>query len=257
MVHGSNGIARQEGSSSLPGALREDEVARNETKVREHAPGPFRFLKAAALTEATTLKAASLGQLLTGVTLAEESCILYHLHRHFFLAPEVLPEYPNHFAYWVSEELGNGVMAERLANLNLFRAANLAEVRREISMLLARYLASRGDDRYVAPGREFIFCQQRLIVMSCHVEIAAPEEFLEAIRHVEIYSVGYHLFHSRAMPAGGNDFTRWFESWGYLDLARQIDSFDPYLNSLEDNRTYLVEMVDAWLRRTEKGTLDA
>jgi hypothetical protein len=217
-------------------------------------PGPFEFRKAAPLIEATTLKAASLAQLLTGVTLAEDSAILYHLHRHFFVAPEVLPEYPNDFAYWVSVELGNGVMAERLANLNLFRADNLAEVRQEISALLARYLTSTGDERRVAPGREFIFCQQRLIVMPCHVEAATPQEFPAALRTVEIYSVGYHLFQSRAMPSGGNDFSRWFANWGYGDLAHQIDSFDPYLNSLEDNRTYLVEMVEAWQHREQGGS---
>ncbi len=232
-------------------------MERNREKGREHAPGPFKFRKAASLIEATSLKAASLGQLLTGVTLADDLAILYHLHRHFFVAPEILPEYPNDFADWVSRELGNDIMAERLANLNLFRAANLAEVRREISILLAQYLASSEDGRCVAPGREFIFCQQRLIVMPCHVEAATPEEFLAVVRTVEIHSVGYHLFQSRAMPSGGNDFTRWFEGWGYTDLARQIDSFDPYLNSLEDNRTYLVEMVEAWLRRREKGGLDA
>lgn len=220
---------------------------------RNRAPAPFRFLKAAALIEATALKAASLDQLLTGVTLAGDLAILYHLHRHFFFEPEILPEYPNDFAYWVGEELGNGIMAERLANLNLFRAANLAEVRREISILLAQYLATGGDERHAVARREFIFCQQRLIVMPCHAEAATPEEFLAALRAVDIHSVGYHLFQSRAMPSDGNDFSRWFEGWGYADLARQIDSFDPYLNSLEDNRTYLVEMVEAWLRRGEKG----
>jgi Family of unknown function (DUF5752) len=232
-------------------------MEKDKAKGRKHAPGPFKFCKAAMLIEATTLKAASLGQLLTGVTLAEDSAILYHLHRHFFVAPEVLPEYPNDFAYWVGEDLGNGVMAERLANLNLFRAATLAEVRREISILLAQYLASGGDGQCVAPAREFIFCQQRLIVMPCHAEAATPKEFLAALRTVDIHSVGYHLFQSRAMPSGGNDFTRWFEGWGYTDLARQIDRFDPYLNSLEDNRTYLVEIVEAWLGRREKGVSNA
>jgi hypothetical protein len=232
-------------------------MEKGKVKRRMHTPGPFRFRKAASLIEATTLKAASLDQLLTGVTLADDAAILYHLHRHFFVAPEILPEYPNDFAYWVGEELGNGVMAERLANLNLFRAANLAEVRREISVLLAQYLSSDGDGRRVVPGREFIFCQRRLIVMPCHTEAATPKEFLAALRTVEIRSVGYHLFQSRAMPSGRNDFTVWFESWGHSDLAHQIDSFDPYLNSLEDNRTYLVEMVEAWLRRRGEEVSDA
>ena len=233
-------------------------MEKDKAKGRRPVPGPFKFCKAAALIEATTLKASSLAELLNGVTLAQDAALLYHLHRHFFVAPEVLPEYPNDFAYWAGDELGNSVMAERLANLNLFRAANLAEVRREISILLAQYLTGGGDGLHVAAGREFIFCQQRLVVMPCHVEAATAQEFLAALRKVEIRSVGYHLFQSRAMPYGGNDFTRWFEGWGYTDLARQIDSFDPYLNSLEDNRRYVIELVEAWLRaKGQKGASHA
>jgi DNA-binding transcriptional ArsR family regulator len=152
---------------------------------------------------------------------------------------------------------GHGQQATRLANLNLFRAATLAEVRREISILLAEHLRSGGDRQRVTAGREFVFCQQRLVIMPCHAEASNAEEFLAALRKVEIQSVGYHLFQSRAMPSGGNDFTRWFNGWGHTDLARQIDSFDSYLNSLEDNRTYLAEMVERWLRRREKGVGNA
>ncbi|HEV8712506.1 MAG TPA: DUF5752 family protein [Candidatus Binatia bacterium] len=75
-------------------------------------PPPFAFYKAAYLLDATTLKALSLSQLSTGVTLAEEMSIFYHLHCRFFANPEILLEYPNDFAYWVGEDLGNWVVAE-------------------------------------------------------------------------------------------------------------------------------------------------
>ena len=87
---------------------------------------PFQFWKAVYLLETTALKAASLPELLTGVTLAPTLSIFYHLHHHYFSHPELLPEYPNEFAQWVATELGNSVVAECLANLNLFRATNLA-----------------------------------------------------------------------------------------------------------------------------------
>jgi hypothetical protein len=211
-------------------------------------PASFEFHKAIYLVEATCLKATSLSQLLTGVTLAEELSIFFHLHRHFFVEPETLPEYPNDFASWVSKELGNGIMAERLANLNLFRAATLREVRREISVILADYLAREGDGRQSLPDHAFIFCLPRLVILSCGCRATTPQQFLALLRTVEGESIAYHLFEPKAMPEGGrNDFAEWLEAWGYTTLAKQLDFFDPYLNSLEDNRQYLVELVEAGL----------
>lgn len=211
---------------------------------------PFEFRKAVALVEATTLRATSISQLLTGVTLASELSIFYHLHKHFLVDPGILPEYPNDFARWVAQYLNNGMVAERLANLNLFRAANLSEVRHEITVILAEYLAQTPDHREVQPAQPFIFCQPRLTVLPCSRKAATPEEFLELIRSIDIQSIAYHLFESKVVPTGArNDFTRWFEALGYSRLARQLDTFDPYLNSLEDNRNYLVKLIADGLRR--------
>ena len=212
--------------------------------------GPFEFRKALVLVEATTIRAASISQLLTGVTLASELSIFYHLHRHFLVDPNILPEYPNDFARWVAQHLNNGVVAERLANLNLFRAANLAEVRREITLILAEYLAHTEDRRQAPRSQAFIFCQPRLTVLPCRQKAATPEEFLEMLRAIDIQSIAYHLFESKVVPTGArNDFTRWFEALGYSSLADRLDTFDPYLNSLEDNRNYLVKLIADGLRR--------
>lgn len=216
------------------------------------AADPFEFRKAVVLVEATTMRAASISQLLTGVTLASELSIFHHLHQHFLVDPNILPEYPNDFARWVAQHLNNGVVAERLANLNLFRAANLQEVRHEITVILAQYLAQTSDRRQVQPAQVFIFCQPRLIVLPCRQKASTPEEFLEALRSIDIQSVAYHLFESKVVPTGArNDFTRWFEALGYSDLADRLDTFDPYLNSLEDNRNYLVKLIADGLRRRE------
>ncbi|MBI3245152.1 MAG: hypothetical protein HYZ50_01450 [Deltaproteobacteria bacterium] len=215
---------------------------------------PFVFHKSVYLVEATTLRAASLGQLLMCVTLVEELSIFYHLHRRFFLDPEISSEYPNDFAQWVGSVLGNGVVAERLANLNLFRAATLQEVRREISVTLADYLSQRGEGGVAPPGLEFIFCQPRLVILSCGLQATTPQEFLSVFTTVESASIAYHLFEPKATPQGGrNDFAEWFDLWGFSELARRLDSFDPYLRSLEDNRSYLAEMIADELQGTRDG----
>ncbi len=207
--------------------------------------GPFTFRKMALLVEATKIRASSLAELLTGVTLADDLSIVNHLHRHFFVAPDTLPEYPNDFASWVGDELGNAIVAERLANLNLFRATSVSALRREIAVILAEFLAQDGDSvgSSARGRREFIFCKPRPVVLPCRTVAATPEAFPEAIRAVEIQSVGYHVFLSSLTGIARNDFAIWFDTWGEVDLALELDTFDPYLNCLEDTRKYLIELT--------------
>jgi hypothetical protein len=218
----------------------------------------FEFYKAAYLIEATALRATSLSQLLTGVTLADVLSVFHHLHRRFFVHPELLFEYPNDFAQWVGAELGNWVMAEQLANVNLFRAATLHDVRREITIIVANHLAHNGDGRQTSADRAFVFCLPRLVVLSCGCQAATPRAFLSILRTVEHASIAYHLFTPKIMSEDKrNNFAAWFAIWGYDALAQQLDSFDPYLNDLEESRGYLIQLIAAGVGEHDKGGSDA
>ena len=72
---------------------------------------------------------------------------------------------------------------------------------------------------------------------------ATPEAFPDAIRAVEIQSVGYHVFLSSLTGIARNDFATWFDAWGEVALARELETVDPYLNCLEDTRKYLIELT--------------
>lgn len=219
---------------------------------------PFVFWKAAFLVEVTPFRALSLGQLLTGVTLAPELSIFYHLHRRFFHHPHQLPEYPNDFADWADTVMGNIVIAERLANLNLLRSVDLSVVRRELSVILAEHLQYRGDGRSVPNESAFIFCQPRLVVFRSGKQAQTPAELVDVLREVDSDAIGYHLFAPKVTPGPvANDFAVWFRQWGYESLAAQLDVFDPYLNSLEDNRTYLIELIEMGLHQPHSEAADA
>jgi hypothetical protein len=217
----------------------------SEPNIPESVP-PFEFRRVALLVEVTPCRAASLTQLLTGVTLAPESSIFYHLHQRFFRDTDQLPEYPNDFASWADNMLGDAVLAERLANLNLVRARDLGVVRREISVLLAERLQQTGDTKSARSGSEFIFCQPVMVEFASGRLAYTPEDFVASLRELPSDSIGYHLF----APFTGSDapaFAHWFRRRGHERLARQLETFDPYLNCLEDNRRYLVELIEAAL----------
>lgn len=207
---------------------------------------PFEFKKAASLVEVTDYRATTLGQLLTGVTLVSQGSIFFHLHQRLFREPQVLAPYPNDFAIWADGPLGDGVVAERLANVNLFRSPSLEHVRREISMILAEHLQRHNDSRSVVSEQAFIFCQTRFVVLPAGTPVSTPQQFVDVLRRVESDAIGFHLFLAKVLRSTSeNDFAQWFRILGYDALATQLDAFDPYLNSLEDNRAYLIELVTA------------
>lgn len=214
----------------------------------------FDFRKALTVVEATRLRASSPAQLLTGVTLAPEQSLYHHLHRQYLIDPDILPEYPNDFARWVADELGLGPLVERLANLNLFRAESLASVRQELAVILAEHLSREDSTAAVSAARPFIFCLPRLVILPCGREAATPEAFVDVLRTIDGDSIAYHLFAPKARRAGGRtDFAVWFQSLGYRELAHQLDAFDPYLNSLEDTRAFLIETIVSGLRAGRSG----
>ncbi len=204
--------------------------------------------------EVTPLRATCLSQLLTGVTLASEWSLFFHLHQRFFQNPARLPDYPNDFAAWTNDILGEYTVAERLANLNLIRSIDLGAVRREISVILAERLMKDGTERHTPPEYGFVFCQPRLAAFASGRLAHTPREFVEMLSGIDSDSIGYHLFFAPRVTTGPviNDFSIWFRQWGYESLARQLDAFDPYLNSLEDTRACLVEFIRKAIRE-EKG----
>jgi Family of unknown function (DUF5752) len=207
---------------------------------------PFEFRRVAVLVEVTSGRAASVSQLLTGVTLAPDASIFYHLHRPFFQDFDQLAEYPNDFAGWAATNLGDAVLAERLANLNLVRTPDLATVRREISVILAERLQQAGDTKTVGLGLEFIFCEPLMVEFGTGRVAHSAEEFVGCLRELPTDTIGYHLF-APFMAADAPGFAQWFRHRGHEQLAQQLEMFDPYLNCLEDNRRYLIQLIEEGL----------
>jgi hypothetical protein len=217
-----------------------------EAEPKDQEPSSFEFWRTAYLVQALDFRARSLSQLLSCVTLVPLRSIFFHLHQRFFREPERPPAYPNDFAEWAEAMVGNPVVAERLANVNLFRSEDLDEVRREISVILAEHLEESGEVRTVVPEKAFIFCMQRMALFATGRSAKNPNELLVHLREVEIDSIAFHLFVPKMMRRGAeNDFAMQLKRWGYSSLGEQLKSFDPYLNSLEDNRQYLIELIQA------------
>jgi hypothetical protein len=218
---------------------------------------PFIFRKVIYLVEATGRRAATLDELLRGVNTVDVSSINYHMHREFLAHRFFHPEYPNDFAHWVGRLIGDEMLAERLANLNVFRFRSLEGLRLELARMIADHLNEVPESAAErAPrGREFYFQSARSVVMECRQVATDLDGFIAALAAVPASSIYFHMFETRF---GGherpNDFAEWLgRSLGLAELANHVAHVDPYMFSLEEARRKLLQIVHAGVPRAAES----
>jgi len=206
----------------------------------------FHFKKTAFLVEVSGQKARNLTEFMRAISIVNRASIYYHLHQPMLVSPEAQLEYPNDFAYWMAKEVGDNVLAEKFANLEVFQVQDLEAIRREIVTHVSQRLVNHPDIKNVTEGREFVFCQARSVVLDCKQRATNLGEFTDVLKKVEANSIYYHLVESKLrLGREANDFAVWLQAIGEGDLAHQASTLDPYLTTLEGNRNSLLKLIDA------------
>ncbi len=94
------------------------------------AKEPFYFNTQTHMAELTGLKARNLQELVDVLKKVPDSVIYYHTHHFLEEHQYLIPELSNDFSRWVRDALDNDVLAEKLANLNIFEYKNLETFQR-------------------------------------------------------------------------------------------------------------------------------
>ena len=208
---------------------------------------PFVFRKVLYLVEATDKRAHTLDELLRGVTLVDPISISYHMHHEYLAVRFMEPEWPNDFAIWAADVLGDRILAEKLSALRVFNYRTLESLQLDLGRMLAHHLEEfpPAAAQQSPPGREFIFCVARAVVCDCNRQARTLQDFAQVLGEVESSSIYFHLFETRF--AGGdraNDFSLWArESLRMPRLAERFEAFDPYMFSLEGARKALLRII--------------
>jgi hypothetical protein len=101
----------------------------------------------------------------------------------------------------------------------------------------------------------FFFMRSQIVVFDTHLRVDTPEALTELIPELSLGSLFYHFIDSRRRtPTGGDDFSQWLNSWGdrYRDLVDEIQTIDPYFNSLIELREDLAAIFASHLTSEEK-----
>jgi hypothetical protein len=203
---------------------------------------PFIFMTSVEAIQLTGRKAASLLELYLGLKEAEGACLYHHTHR-FYRAHSFLGLLDrSDFADWISQNLKEDVVAERMATLDLRDYQTMEELRPVLLAALETLMEDKHRwTRRVPPGLEFHFCKAVSLVFPTGHQARNLEEFIYALERVDISCIYYHLIEAPLHLHGltreyANDFSQWLGGLGFTAQARALAEIDPYQDSLESVR---------------------
>jgi small-conductance mechanosensitive channel len=214
------------------------------------AKNPFHFYTNLRLRELTGLKASNLTQLLTILKEVPDSVVYYHVHHfleeHLYLTPEPT----NDFAIWVNNTLGNDLLGERLASIDIFAFPSIGVVKQRLIEVIEDYLRNSPDNRQAPEEEEFNFIRSVSFILPTPYATHDLGEFVEALKLVTSDSIYFHIYEARLrLQRGTNDFSIWIsDSVGEKELADKIGSIDPYIYTLENLRRRIIEEVENYIR---------
>lgn len=212
------------------------------------AQEPFVFSSRLHQRELTGISARTFEELLHHLKIVDGSSIYHHTHHFLEQHQYTAPLYPNDFAYWAAEIMGESRLGERLSSVRTTETPDIHKLREQLVAILEAELRERPSlkSKEAEQGQEFHFIKSLSFIFKTPLMATDLKTFAECLRRVTITSIYFHFFESRlSLEQMGNDFSRWLsEQLGEKKLAGDIARLDPFVRSLEGLRTKLVELVE-------------
>ncbi len=212
-------------------------------KKRVQGLAPFTFVGCVELQEMLGRRARNEQELLEHLEEIPADSIYFHTYSYFLRHSYIKGPYPNDFATWTAQEVGDNVLGERLGILNPFAFESVEALRSEIISIIDDHLKALKVVPRVVHGEPFEFMSSRIIEIPTGIEVETFEDFASALKDVDVSVIYFHVFEAELrMGKGHSDFAIWLEtSVGQGALAERLDAIDPYLLSLEEIRAQILE----------------
>lgn len=194
---------------------------------------------------ATGRSCSNLRELLDAVRTAPEAVIEHHMIRCALEERFELDEFPNEFARWCWESLGDHVLAEQLGLIDPYQHPHLASVRTALEDALEQRLWGLDRVPWCRPGLELHLLESRLIAFDTRERIQTPAALAESLERMSSRSLFYHIHEARrrTQPAT-DDFSAWLESRDVNPtLVARLRAIDFYFLNLSQLRR---ELLDAF-----------
>jgi hypothetical protein len=212
----------------------------------------FRFIGCSEIQEILGKQAEDERQLAELLEEIPLDSVYYHTHSYFLRARFIERTYPNDFAKWTSEQVGDHVLAERLSVVDPFDFSSLEALREELISIIDDHLSSMATVPRVGFGTPFYFNRSRILEVPTGLETRTLREFRNAISEVDVSAIYFHVFEAHLrLQREENDLSAWIRgSLKLTELANQMQALNPYLGSLERLRSSLLTMCDEYLAKS-------
>ena len=189
-------------------------------------------------------KARSLAELRQALVRVPGSSIFFHTHQEYLTHNFQTPVYYNDFAVWVSQTLREEALAEKLAAIDLLAFTTIRELRETIIQTIDDYVGELNRPTYECrPDEAFHFCRSKSFVLPIGLVAHDVPDFFAKLPHISNASLYFHFFEARLrLGRRTNDFSRWLKDRGRDDLANAIDQLNPYIRTLDELKSDIVQL---------------
>lgn len=194
---------------------------------------------------ATGRSCSNLRELLDAFRTVPDSVLEHHMLRCALEEHFELDEFPNEFARWCWESLGDHVLGEQLALLDPYQLADMASLRSALEDAVEHRLWGLDRVPWCRPGLELHLLESRLIAYDTGERVETPMALSESIARVSSRSLFYHVHEARRRTASAtDDFSDWLESHeANPALVARLRAIDFYFLNLTQLRR---EILDAF-----------
>ncbi len=194
---------------------------------------------------ATGRNCSNLRELLDAIRTVPEAVLEHHMMRCVLEDHFELDEFPNEFARWCWEALGDHVLAEQLALIDPYKHHCMARVRGALEETVEERLWGLDRIPWCRPGLELHLLESRLIAYDTGDFVETPAALAEALLQMSPRSLFYHVHEARRRTdAATDDFSAWLEQRGEDPrLVARIRAIDFHFLNLSQLRR---EILDAF-----------
>jgi len=201
---------------------------------------------------ATGRSCSNLRELLDAVRTVPDPVIEHHMMRCALEDRFELDEFPNEFARWCWESLGDHLLGEQLALIDPYQHRAMSGVRGALEDALEERLWGLDRVPWCRSGLELPLIESRLIAYDTGDRIETPAELAEALLQLSPRSLFYHVHEARRRTKNGaDDFSNWLESLGVDEsLVARLRSMDFYFFNLNQLRREILEILRDYLQHS-------
>jgi len=200
---------------------------------------PFALYDCSLARFAIGRNCSNLRELLDSIRTVPETVLEHHMMRCALSDHFELYEFPNDFARWAWEALGDHVLGEQLGLIDPYQHATIEDLRQTLINALEDRLWELERVPWCRDGEELHLTGSRLVSYDTGQRFTTPASLAEEMPRISPRSLFYHVHEARRRTGGKtDDFSIWLEHIGadpsLVAEARRIDFYFLNLTQLRE-----------------------